>query len=55
MKQLIQDEIIVPSDSPWNAPLLIVPKKVDATGTKKYRVVVDFRKLNNLTVGDIIL
>ncbi|KAL4156031.1 hypothetical protein QTP88_000066 [Uroleucon formosanum] len=52
IKQLEQNEIIVPSESPWNAPLLIVPKKMDASGNKKYRVVVDFRKLNNITVGD---
>lgn len=50
--QLIQYEIIRTSESPWNAPLLIVPKKVDWTGKNKYRIVVDFRKLNNLTVGD---
>jgi len=55
VKQLLQDEIIVPSDSPWNAPLLIVPKKEDTSGTKKYRIVVDFRKLNNLTVGGTFL
>lgn len=34
--------------------LLVVPKKVDATGNNKYRVVIDFRKLNNLTIGDAI-
>jgi len=49
---LEKDGIIGPSDSPWNAPLLVVPKKIDDSGGQKYRVVVDFRKLNNLTVGD---
>ncbi|VVC46377.1 Hypothetical protein CINCED_3A009911 [Cinara cedri] len=34
------------------ASLLIVPKKIDANDEQKYRVVVDFQKLNNLTVGD---
>lgn len=52
VEQMEQDGIIVPSDSPWNAPLLVVPKKVDKSGKKKYRVVVDFRKLNNVTIGD---
>jgi len=52
VKQLEQDGIIVQSESPWNAPLLVVPKKVDTSGTKKYRVVVDYIKLNNLTIGD---
>jgi hypothetical protein len=52
VEQLIQDEIVSPSESPWNAPLLTVPKKADSSGSKKYRVVVDFRKLNSLTAGD---
>jgi len=52
VKKIQQDGIITPSDSPWNAPLLIVPKKSDVLGEKKYRVVVDFRKLNSITVGD---
>lgn len=52
VEEMQRDGIIRPSDSPWNAPLLVVPKKEDASGTKKYRVVVDFRKLNNITVGD---
>lgn len=52
VKQLEEEGFIRQSDSPWKAPLLIVPKKVDASGTRKFRAVVDFRKLNNLTVGD---
>ena len=47
--------IVQKSNSPWNAPLLVVPKKMDASGTKKWRVVVDFRKLNDVTVGDAFL
>ena len=51
IEQLEQDSIISPSDSPWNAPLLIVPKITDASGIQKCRIVVDFRKLNEITVG----
>lgn len=47
-----QDNIVTQSDSPWNAPLLVIPKKSDASGKKKYRVVVDFRRLNDITIGD---
>jgi len=30
----------------------VVPKKADASGKPKLRVVVDFRKLNDLSIGD---
>jgi len=49
---MLKQKIIRPSISQWNAPLLIVPKKTDASGKPKLRVVIDFRKLNNLTIGD---
>lgn len=52
MKALERDGVIAPSDSPWNAPLLVVPKKPDVNGVVKYRVCVDFRRLNEITVGD---
>lgn len=49
---MIESNIIRPSKSPWNSPLLIVPKKPDKDGNKKWRVVIDFRRLNDVTVGD---
>lgn len=52
MEILERDGVIAPSDSPWNAPLLVVPKKPDINGRVKYRVCVDFRRLNQITIGD---
>lgn len=51
-EQMLRDGIIAPSVSPWNSPILVVPKKADASGKKKWRIVVDFRKLNEVTIGD---
>jgi hypothetical protein len=44
--------IIEPSTTPWISPILVIPKKEDITGRQKCRIVVDFRKLNEVTVGD---
>lgn len=52
IEQMLEDDIIVESKSAWNAPLLLVPKKADASGKQKWRIVVDYRKLNDITVGD---
>jgi len=46
VKQLLEDGIIVKSDSPWNSPLLVVPKKTGPDWERKWRIVVDFRRLN---------
>jgi hypothetical protein len=35
-----------------NFPLLAVPRKLDASGKRKWRNCIDFRKLNEVTVGD---
>lgn len=52
INQMLQDGLIENSSSPWNAPLLLVPK-MDGVGTKKkWRLVVDFRKLNEVTLID---
>lgn len=42
--------IIEKSNSPWNSPLLLVPKKTDETGERKFRLVVDYHKLNSVTI-----
>ena len=52
MKELVEDDIITKSDSPWNSPLLIVPTKGGPDGRPKWRMVVSFRKLNEKTIGD---
>lgn len=47
--EMLKQGIIEKSTSPFNSPLLVVPKKSN-DGSQKFRVVVDFRKLNNMTV-----
>ncbi|KAL4154100.1 hypothetical protein QTP88_001933 [Uroleucon formosanum] len=47
-----EDDIIEPSFSPWNAPLLLVKKKLDASQIPKFRIVVDFRALNKVTINE---
>ncbi len=39
--------IIADSRSPWNSPLFLVPKSDGS-----YRPVIDFRKINNVTVSE---
>ena len=48
--ELLKNKIIKPSQSPYNTPVWIVPKKPDSQ--RKRRMVLDFRKLNEKTIGD---
>ena len=50
--KMLGDDIIQHSYSPWSSPIWVVPKKQDASGKQKYRVVIDYRKLNEKTVDD---
>lgn len=52
MQDLLKNKIIRPSYSTWSSPVWIVPKKLDASGKQKWRVVIDYRKLNEKTIGD---
>lgn len=52
VNKLLESEIIEPSISPYNSPLWIVPKKPDSAGNKRWRMVIDYRNLNEKTTGD---
>lgn len=52
VNELLDNAIIQPSTSPYNSPLWIVPKKPDSQGNKRWRMVIDFRALNEKTIGD---
>lgn len=52
IKDLIESDIIEPAKSEWSSPILLVPKKADSSGNKKWRLVVDYRKLNNYVIDD---
>jgi transposase InsO family protein len=53
VKKLLENDVIEEAPfSKWNAPVLLVPKKQDKEGNHSWRMVVDFRKLNEVTEGD---
>jgi transposase InsO family protein len=52
IEKMLRQGIIQPSESAWSSPIWIVPKKADASGKTKWRLVVDFRKLNEKTHDD---
>jgi len=51
IENMLDKDVIRPSNSPWSAPAILVPKK-SADGTPKYRFCVDFRALNSVTKFD---
>lgn len=51
IEKLIKDGIVEPTCSPYNSPLLLVPKASNTTD-QKWRLVVDFRRLNQKLVPD---
>lgn len=52
INKMLEQNIVRPSDSAWSSPIWIVPKKSDASGKIKWRLVVDFRKVNEKTIDD---
>lgn len=52
IQDMLNQGIIRESNSPYCSPIWVVPKKNDASGQKKFRIVIDYRKLNDITVHD---
>lgn len=50
--KMLKDGIIQESHSPWSAPVHLVPKKMDSSGQQKWRMVIDYRRLNEITTDD---
>ncbi|XP_053597668.1 uncharacterized protein LOC128668535 [Microplitis demolitor] len=50
IKELLENNIIMESRSPYNSPVWIVPKKPDSGGRKQWRMVIDYRALNEKTI-----
>lgn len=50
--KMLKDNIIEQCDSEWSSPMLLIPKKIDASGKQKWRVVIDYRLLNSQCVGN---
>lgn len=51
IKKMTESKIIEKSVSAWNSPILLVPKK-SAEDKKKWRLVVDYRKVNTVIEDD---
>ena len=52
INELLETGVIESSSSPYSSPIWIVPKKPDSTGKKRWRLVIDYHKLNEKTIGD---
>lgn len=51
IQKMLSNDIIEPASSEWSSPILLVPKKLE-DNKKSWRLVVDFRKLNDRILDD---
>lgn len=51
IRKMLADDIIEETNSDWNSPILLVPKKSD-NNEKKWRLVIDYRKVNSVIQND---
>lgn len=51
-KRMLDSNIIRLINSPWSAPIWMVPKKIDHSDKQKWRIVIEFRRLGSKTIND---
>lgn len=49
---MLENKMIRHRNAPYSAPMWIIAKKADARGKTKWRLVVDYRKLIEVTIND---
>lgn len=47
INKILEDGIIERTKSEWSSPILLIPKKLDASGKKKWWLLIDYSKLND--------
>lgn len=52
IKNMLEEDIIEEARSEWSSPILLVPKKIDSDGNRKWRVVIDYRLVNKRIQDD---
>lgn len=52
IRKLLEDDVIEEASNEWSSPILLVPKKPTETGNKNWRLVIDYRKLNEQIQDD---
>lgn len=52
VEDILNQGLIRHSSSPLSSPIYIVPRELDASGKQKWRLVVDYRKLNEKTISN---
>ena len=52
IQELLDTDVVEPSESPYNSLLWIVPKEPDSQGNKRWRLVINYRKLNDKAISD---
>lgn len=52
LQEMEEQGIIRKSNSRYASPIVVVAKKLDTSGQQKFRICVDYRKLNEITIDD---